>query len=390
MGFELYAFLGKASELREWKHELSSVVVCQLSGDLGMVPVTGELFQELGARLGQEKADRLDATQQYSTYPSLSHEEGVRLRGEHGSRNSTIAYISASEFGDSSHEMAVLWSHGKKIAFAGGIGGVLRYFRDQVGIHFGEQDIDLEKYRGEDAAEKWAAAAILHEYVDRSEKPIVALIEALHYERKNRSIQDLVRQFAAASLEELGPTAKEAVPALEQTLKSEQDLGICIAASSALAAIGPEAVPALTSALTNAVYDKRWPILQALGKLGPAAKEAVPVLMEVLQNQVLHDFLGVRREAAETLGKIGPEARAAVPALIKALGDKDWTVRSHAAGALGEIDLDSWDTVVSALKDARNDDNESVREAARRALAKIQEKRSSAKTERGDSPKNSA
>jgi hypothetical protein len=42
MGFELCAFLGKASELWEWKGELPSLVVCQLSGELGMVPVTGE------------------------------------------------------------------------------------------------------------------------------------------------------------------------------------------------------------------------------------------------------------------------------------------------------------------------------------------------------------
>jgi hypothetical protein len=36
--------------------------------------------------------------------------------------------------------------------------------------------------------------------------PIVALIEALHYERQGISIQNLVRQFAAAWLAELGPT----------------------------------------------------------------------------------------------------------------------------------------------------------------------------------------
>lgn len=450
MGFELYAFLGKASELREWKGELPSIVVCPLSGDLGLVPVTGELFEELRARLGREEADRLDATQQYSTYPSPSQEESVRLWGEYASRKATIAYVSASEFGDSSHESAVLWSNGKEIPFRGGIGAVLDYFRDRVGIHLEKEEIDLEKYRGETAGEKWAAATILHELVDRSEKPTFGLIEALRYERKSRSIQDLVRQFAAASLEELGPTAKEAVPALEQTLKSEQDLGICIAAASALAAIGPEAVPALRSALAGAVYDKQWPILHALGKLGPAAKQAVPVLMKVLQNEVLHDFLGVRSEAADTLGKIGLEAGAAVPALIEVLKDKEWTVRSHAAQALGEIGvaalasvpaligalkdkewtvrhaaavalgeigpyvwdvasarndaqnegdpwvretfgraLTSWD-VASALNDARKDDDQYVREAAGRALAKVRRKAAPAKAEQDDGPKESA
>ncbi len=371
--------------MRQWKEALPSVVVCQLSGDLGMVPVTGELFEDLRARLGREAADRLDAAQQYSTHPSPSHQEGVRLWGEHASRNTALAYVEASEFGDSSDESAVLWSQGKVALSRNEIGAALRYLHDRAGIRLERKDFDLEKYRGETAAEKWAADAILHEFVDLSEKPVLALIEALHYERKSKSIQDFVRQFAAASLEELGPAAKEAIPALEQTLKSEQDLGICIAAASALAAIGPEGVPALTSALTLAVYDKQWSILQALGKLGPAAKSAVPALMKLLRTEVPHDFLGVRREAASSLGKIGPEAGAAIPALIEALKDKDWTVRSQAAEALGEIGLDAWDAVASALSEAQEDDNEWVREAARRALPKVQRKAASAKTEPGDS-----
>jgi hypothetical protein len=383
MGFELDAFLGNVSELWEWKGEFSSVVVCQLSGDLGLVPVTGELFQELCTRLGREEADRLDASQQYPTYPSPSHEEGARRWGSEASGSTAVAYVSMGEFGNQSHEEVTLWSGGREVLSRVKVRAVLDYFRDQVGVNLGEEGINLEKYRGESAAEKWAAAAILHELVDRSEKPIVALIEALHYERQSISIQNLVRQFAAASLAELGPMTKEALPVLEQTLKSEQDSGICIAAASALAAIGPEAVPALTSALTDAEYDKRWPILQALGELGSAAKQAVPVLMKVLQDQVLHDYLGVRRGAAESLGKIGPEARAAIPALIEALKDENWTVRSAAAGALGEIGPDTWD-VASALNDARNDDNQWVREAAGQALAKVQGKGASAKTEQSD------
>jgi len=383
MGFELDAFLGKTSDLREWKVEFPSVVVCRLSGDLGLAPVTGELFQELRVHLGREAADRLDATQRYPTYPSPSHKEGARRWGAHASWNTTIAYFSASEYGDYGSAVTILWSNGKEILSGVDIGAVLRYFRDQVGIHLEERDIDIEQYRGETAAEKWAAAALLDELVDRSEKPIAALIEALHYKRRSVSIQNFVRQFAAASLTKLGPAAKEAMPSLEQSLKSERDSGICIAAANALAAIGPESAPALTSALSDAAYDKRWPILQALGKLGPAARQAVPALMKVLQDHVMHDYLGARRGAAESLGKIGPEARAAIPALIKALKDENWTLRSAAAEALGEIGPDVRD-VTSALNKARKDDNQWVREAAGRALAKIRDKSASAKTEQGD------
>jgi hypothetical protein len=41
------------------------------------VGVTGECFQELHTCLGREEADRLDATRQRSTYPSLSNEGGL-------------------------------------------------------------------------------------------------------------------------------------------------------------------------------------------------------------------------------------------------------------------------------------------------------------------------
>ncbi|HKQ79112.1 MAG TPA: HEAT repeat domain-containing protein [Blastocatellia bacterium] len=371
MGFELDAFLGKASDLREWRREFPSVVVCQLSGDLGLAPVTDEFFQELSKWYP------------HPSYPSTSCLDAARSWGAHASRNTTIAYVSAFEFGDDGSEGAILWSNGKEILSGASFVAALHYFRDQAGIRIEEKSIDIEKYRGETAAEKWAAAAILDELVERSEKPIAGLIEALHYERKSITIQNSVRQFAANSLAKLGPTAREALPSLEHSLKSDQNSGIWHSAASALAAIGPEAAPALVSSLSDATYDKKWPIIQALGKLGPAARQAISELVKVLQVPVLNDFLGVRPEAARSLGEIGPEAIEAVPSLIESLKDENWILRSAAAEALGKICLVAGD-VASALNNARNDDNQWVREAASRALAKVQDKGGSAKSEHGD------
>lgn len=67
------------------------------------------------------------------------------------------------------------------------------------------------------------------------------------------------------------------------------------------------------------------------GLLGPAAKDAVPALVEALKD----NDSAVRSYAASTLGKIGPAARDAVPAL-KALSENDPNpdVRGVAATAL--------------------------------------------------------
>ena len=161
MGFDLNAFLGRVSELRTWKDHLPSVVVCELSGDLGLVPVTRKLFEELRARLGKEEANRLDAAQSHPGYPSPSHNEGVRRWGLQASKGTAIAYQSMGEFGDQGYDEAIIWSDGREVlsVLSAGSFRVLAHFREQAGFNLGDKPIDLEQHRGEDAAEKWAAAA---------------------------------------------------------------------------------------------------------------------------------------------------------------------------------------------------------------------------------------
>jgi len=158
MGFELDAFLGRSSKLREWKRQLPSAVVCELSGDLGLVPVTGKLSAELRARLGDE-ADRLDGAGAPRTYPSASRVEALRRWAAHASAESPVAQISAGEFGNQSHEDASVWSGGEEVLSGVGLRAALDYLRDRAGIDLGNRPIDLEKFRGESAAEKWAADA---------------------------------------------------------------------------------------------------------------------------------------------------------------------------------------------------------------------------------------
>ena len=80
--------------------------------------------------------------------------------------------------------------------------------------------------------------------------------------------------------------------------------------------------------------DVRRSVAEALGKIGPAAKEAVPALIEALKDP----DIDVRRSVAEALGEIGPEAKGVVPALIEALKDQEAGVRSSVRMALEKIE----------------------------------------------------
>jgi len=378
MGYEIEALAGNESLLQEHTAVVRNAHVVALAQGIAIIPMTYDLFDEISAHATGKADTRLHGFEFLS--PALA------TWAEEISRDGPIAYFEAGYFGGMGSQKAIVWKDG--VVTAGPLHGdaidqALRMLGVERTAHHDEFDsVGLGRER---RTEAWAAKAIVGDLLNRAEEPIPALVEALHYECKSGSLQGRVRSHAARSLGQFGSAARAAIPALVQSLKADADSGVHASAAFALAAIGPEevVVPALIGVLNHAVYEKRWLIVQALGELGPPAKEAVPALVKVLQDQVLHDFLGVRRGAAESLGKIGPEASAAVPALIEALKDEDWTVRSAAAEALGEIGPEGWD-VASALNDARNDDNEWVREAAGRALAKVQGKGASTETDQGN------
>jgi HEAT repeat protein len=165
------------------------------------------------------------------------------------------------------------------------------------------------------------------------------------------------------------PAQLEAIKSKEWDTRSE--------AASALGGLkndpasAPSAVAAQMATLKDQHPRVRSLAARTLGEFGPAAKDAVPRLIEMLEDQAsteitlpkpkhplsakeqryLDEALAmmkrgeVRFEIPATLGKIGPGARAAVPALVKQARLKD----REAIRALGSIGPDAADAAAPVL-----------------------------------------
>jgi HEAT repeat protein len=139
----------------------------------------------------------------------------------------------------------------------------------------------------------------------------------------------------AFGLEDFGPNAKPALPALIAFLNASPDDAGRAVAAEALAAIDPDAA---TKALLDVANPNLAPAppstaIDGLGSIGPAAKEAVPSLLQWATNS--DD--AVRHHAIWALGKIRAEPARIVPLLTNALHDPSPDVRDFAAWALEQF-----------------------------------------------------
>jgi hypothetical protein len=85
--------------------------------------------------------------------------------------------------------------------------------------------------------------------------------------------------------------------------------------ASSLARIGPDAIPAVITALSDPDAQVRVSAAKSLAQMGPKAAEATQALI----NSLGDSDENVRRTAAKALGQIGPAAREAIPSLIALL-----------------------------------------------------------------------
>jgi HEAT repeat protein len=141
-------------------------------------------------------------------------------------------------------------------------------------------------------------------------------------------------------------------------------LGTALFASAATAQDRGGEVPGLLITLKSEKAAERAGSARTLGEIGPAARDAVAALSAALKD----GDKDVRRSAAQALGDIGPASASGAGALTAALKDPDWHVRRAAAYALGRLGTRD---VEPALKAARKDKQEAVRNAAKASLEQI-------------------
>ncbi len=145
-----------------------------------------------------------------------------------------------------------------------------------------------------------------------------------------------VRFWSAVALEKSGKDAKEAIPALLHALHDSSE-SVPPVAARALGGIGDEAmiaVPALCEALQHEDPMTSFFSASALTCINPTLEAPIAVLVETLSNATDPQF---RRLAVNALERLGPLAKLAVPTLLTALADQNQDVRQAVARALSVI-----------------------------------------------------
>lgn len=138
-------------------------------------------------------------------------------------------------------------------------------------------------------------------------------------------------------------------------------------AIDALLHYGPEQIRPLIDVASNRSNPRaRLSAIRALGAFGPKASEAVPVLIQALEDESWDG----RDAAAEALGTIKQKTPEVTAALVQALQDPDERIRMAAARAMGRCKL-GHPTAVEALIKALGDSDMNVQLAAIEALGEI-------------------
>jgi hypothetical protein len=115
------------------------------------------------------------------------------------------------------------------------------------------------------------------------------------------------RYRALANLQSLGPDGGEAAGDLKKLLKAAKDDDLAAEIAKTLGSLGPAgavAVPELTALLGRKAMWPRYAAVEALGRMGAAAKSALPTLIKLAKDPD-RDVAAAARESARRLQRVG-------------------------------------------------------------------------------------
>lgn len=182
----------------------------------------------------------------------------------------------------------------------------------------------------------------------------------------------VVRAAAVRALAEAGPRARAARPEL-QSLANNAAPGVQLWAKVAIAAMDGNvlsAAPTVRAALADPDVMVRMAAAECLLLIGPIPAD-LPLLLGLLREPA------GREAAIRAIGRLGPAAKEAVPRLAELLDDRDSRVRIAAAEALGQIGAPAALAAIPKLREVLRDPL--VATAARRSLDQLGVKETTAK-----------
>jgi len=140
------------------------------------------------------------------------------------------------------------------------------------------------------------------------------------------------RNLALTELSGMGRGARQAIPQLLMTLKTDKEWRWRSAAADILAQIGAEpehVVPALIEALNDRELGPRLAAARALGKFAPAGRSALPDLLKFfLASRGQYQFdPGISKDAARSILKLEPRHPVVWAELLKDLQSPESAIR---------------------------------------------------------------
>jgi HEAT repeat protein len=195
----------------------------------------------------------------------------------------------------------------------------------------------IEALKDADADVRWIAADALGQIGAEAKSAVPALVASLK--------DPAIRSIAVDALGGIGADAKDATGPLAELLK-EDNVNLRRTVAMSLARIGgPGARPAVPVFVDMLRQDARlrWDALLYLSTMGREAKEAIPVLNELVKG-------GDGIACYALVAAAGPEATAAIPLLINNISGGEW----DSSDTLIEIGPAVVDPLIAATKDMGN------------------------------------